>query len=184
MKYPNENSLCIVKENKRLVIREGIDEFEPNTLHRVSFDKNRKGCLVFGCWFSIKDYEKYFIDYAILTKERLVRMGLMVNDKPISFKEFKERVYVVGRGYINLHLYKHPKDSMFSFYPWGTTNKVDGLQKAYEMFINICNGDMSDFDSKLLRWSNGGLPFKGYPTANEYEYIEENLKFKINLVVS
>ena len=176
MKYPNENSLCIVKENKTLVIREGIDEFEPNFLFRVSFDADRKGCLVYGVWMSIEDYEKNFIHYPTLIADRLERMGLVVNGKPISFKEFKERAYIVGRGYINLHIYKHPKDSMFSFYPWGTSNKTDGLKKCYQMFIDLCNGETDDLDSKLLRWSNGGLPLKGYPRANEYEYLKEFLK--------
>ena len=181
MKYPHENTLCIVKENKRLVIREGIDEFEPNTLHRVSFDKDRKACIVYGCWFSIEDYEKYFIDYGILTKERLVRMGLLVNDKPISFKEFKECVYIVGRGYINIHLYQNPKESMFSFYPWGTSNKKDGLKRSYDIFLDICDGNTDYLDNKSVRWSNGGLPLQGYPRGNEYEYLKE---FKINLEVS
>jgi hypothetical protein len=179
MKYPHEFSLCIVRKNERLVIQEGITEFAHNSLHRVLFDADRKGCIVYGFWMSIEDYEKNFIDYAILTKERLTRMNLIENGKLISFKEFKERVYIVGRGYINVHLYRHPKESVFSFYPWGTSNKIDGLKTSYKMLVDASNGIMDDFDVKYLRWGNGGLPLGGgYVSRDEYAYLKE---FNVNV---
>jgi hypothetical protein len=177
--YP-ENSICILNKDTFEYGQNPAhpERFVKNRVYRVSFDEDQKGCIVHGEWMTIELFEANFVEYIGLLHNRLERMGLIVNGKPISFKEFKERCYIVGRGYINVYVYSHPKENMFAFYPWGTSNKTEGLKRCYQMYVDLLNGDIRDVDSGLLRWANGGLPLGGgYPRREELwdEYFKKDL---------
>lgn len=151
--------------------------FKKNTNYRVSWDDDGKGCLVYGEWITRQKFDANFEMYVPVLQERLRRLGFIENDKPIKFKEFKERCYVVGKGYVNIFYYSHPKDNMFALYPWGTKSKAEGLKVGYQMLIDLINGNSDDIDCGYLRWGNGGLPLGGgYPRREEDWYRKEFLK--------
>ena len=174
--YP-ENALCILNKES---FAYGFDNtFKKNVTYRVSFDEDQKGCLVYGEWMDIKTFESNFILYIPLLQERLRRLNLVVNGKPIPFKEFKELGYIVGRGYINLYIYSHPKENLFAFYPRNTHTKSQGLKECYKMFVDLVNGEIDGVDRGSIKWGNCGLPLGGgSPRREELQYIKE---FEINL---
>lgn len=177
--YP-ENSICILNKDTFEYGQNPAnpERFVKNRVYRVSFDADQKGCIVHGEWMTIELFEANFAMYVPILQSRLERLGLIVNGKPISFKEFKERCNVYGRGYINAYVYSHPKENMFAFYPHGTSTKPQGLKKCYEMYVDLVNGDDRDVDAKRIVWGNCGLPLGGgYPRAEELwdEYFKKDL---------
>jgi hypothetical protein len=145
-------------------------EFKKNTNYRILWDENGKGCIINGEWLTKQKFDANFVMYIPLLHLRLQRLGLMVDGKAIPFKDFKERGYVVGKGYINLHIYSHPKENMFSFYPVGTRTKVEGIKYCYRMLVDLVEGGSDFVDGGYIRWSNCGLPLGGgYPRREELQ---------------
>lgn len=175
--YP-ENSICILNKES-LQIKD--TQFKANTNYRVSFDEDKKGCLVYGEWMTIQRFEANFVLYIPLLQERLKKLGLIVNGKPVSYKEFVDRCNVFGRGYINVYIYFHPKENMFSFYPMGTTTKIEGLKTCYQTYLKLVQGDMDVVDFGYVKWSNCGLPLGGgFPRRDEFNC--EILKNKLGYI--
>lgn len=179
--YPDENGICILTKDRFEYGQnpKHPERFVKNRIYRVSFDEDRKGCIVYGEWMSIELFEANFAMYIPILHNRLERLGLIVNGNPISYKEFVERCAIYGRGYINAYIYIHPKENMFVFYPVGTTNKTAGLKKCYEMYVDLVRGGYDNVDAGLIRWGNCGLPLGGgYPRAEELwdEYFKKDLE--------
>ena len=93
-------------------------------------------------------------------------LGLLVGGKKLSYKAFKEKASVHSyvqyrrqRSKLNvIYFYIHPKDCMYGFYPCYGNTKEQSLKLAYARYLDVLNGEMSDIDSGLVQFGNGGIP--------------------------
>jgi len=93
---------------------------------------------------------------------KLELLGLIINGKPISFKEFKERadVHEYGRGRNKLHIIYigQPKENLFAFYPPQTT-KPEALKISYEYYKDCVESEfMCEYNDENVMWGNCGIP--------------------------
>lgn len=154
--YP-ENTICLLKKDNILKDTHPklIDEFKENTQYRVSFDDDQKGCIVYGHWMAIEDYEANFFDYI---KFMQAKLALTNTGKPISLNAFKKRLEAHGNRHNRYYIVGYPKENMFGFYPAISGTKQDELKQCYQMYLNLIKGEMDDVDDRLVQWGNCGIP--------------------------
>jgi hypothetical protein len=95
-------------------------------------------------------------------------MNLIVNGNPIKKKEFKE--------YLDIHSYGNNKvgflghrERIYGFY-LNYSNKLDTLNDAYEIFIEVINGQMVYFDRETIQFGNCGIPIGGGRLRKKLNY--------------
>ena len=110
-----------------------------------------------------------------LSKEQLIGnlklLGLVniQNGKPISYSGFKNRasVHRYGKTY-KIVFVGHPKQNLFGFYTmYGNDSEV--MKEAYDMFIRLVKGDMTDYNYNDVQWGNAGIPL-GYGDLRQIAY--------------
>jgi hypothetical protein len=109
----------------------------------------------------------------LIEKLRLLDV-IGVNDKPISYTAFKNRasVHRYGKAYKIVFL-GAPKSNLFGFYVvFGNDSQV--MKEAYDMFLDLVKGDMTDYNLDDIQWGNAGIPIAYGRLRQEY-YNETNL---------
>lgn len=153
-------NLCIVKRG-HLSLKINHTEFKPYKMYRISFDEDRKGCLVYGEWMSLKDFNANFELYIPFLHEKLKAIDMLKDCKPVTFKAFKEMIDIhdYGRGVSKLKIMYmgHPKENCFAFYPERNPNTI-ALKECYENYVAIINGDWRPLDNGDVVWGNSGYP--------------------------
>lgn len=145
-------------------MRYGNSDFKANVTYRVSYDEDRKGCLVYGEWMSLRKFKANFLLYVPVIQERLTKLGLIVEGKPVSFKKFKEMLDSVpfGRRANNLriHFLGNPKENYFGFYPSIRDTKVEEVKACYRMYVGLVEGEYDNLDpaTMAIQWGNCGTP--------------------------
>ena len=157
--YP-DHSICILKRGI-LNLRIKHTDYNPKGIYRVSFDENQKGCLVYGEWMTITDFEAQFELYVPFLHGKLKELDMLKDGKPVTFKKFKETVSIndYGRGARKLKIMflGVPKDNLFAFYPAQNPNTI-ALKECYENYVKLVNGDWSVLDEGDVIWGNSGYP--------------------------
>ena len=176
-----KENLVILKGKSTLISQCGT-RIEPNTQYRcieVS-EGTRKEFLVYGIVFDENSFNELFIDLHIVVMNELKTIGLVKEDgTAISKTQFKERasVHQYGKGsrMLNvLYFYTHPKESMYGFYPrFRGDSKAKCLNNAYQMYLDLLNGEMDDFDCKDIQRGNCGIPIGYGDLIMRPEYTEE-----------
>ena len=107
-------------------------------------------------------------------KDKLTELGLIIGDKPVSFREFKERLqsigYTRGKYPLRIHLLGKPKENLFGFYPYFKDTKAAEIREAYAMYVMLVAGYSSDYANDAIQWGNSGIPI-GY---GDLRYTEWN----------
>ena len=163
-----KENLVILKGKSTLVSQCGT-RIEPNTQYRCIeiSEGTRKEFLVYGIVFDENAFNELFIDLHSVIMCEFNDIGLLNNMKPISKAQFKERAsvhqYGKGKGMLNvIYFYTHPKECIYGFYPqFQGDSKAKCLENAYEMYKDLLNGEMEDFDNKDIQRGNCGIPL-GY----------------------
>lgn len=140
----------------------GHSIFKPFNPYRVSFDEDRNGCIVFGEWMSMKDFEACFELYIPFLHEKLKELGLIIDGKPVTARAFYEAVSIsdYGRGRTKRKiLYTgHPKENCFAFYPEIETTNPKVLKECYTYYTELVNGNYEVVDDGYIVWGNSGYP--------------------------
>ena len=163
-----KENLVILKGKSTLISQCGT-RIEPNTQYRCIeiSEGTRKEFLVYGIVFDENAFNELFIDLHSVIMCEFNDIGLLNNMKPISKAQFKERAsvhqYGKGKGMLNvIYFYTHPKECIYGFYPQFQGDiKAKCLENAYEMYKDLLNGEMEDFDNKDIQRGNYGIPL-GY----------------------
>ncbi len=90
---------------------------------------------------------------------KLILLGLMNMDTrvPISYAGFKNRATIYRYGKDKIVFVGQPKANMFAFYTVRDTD-TNTMVEAYQKFLKIAKGDITDFKSQLVQWTNKGIP--------------------------
>lgn len=175
-----KDNLVILKGQATLVTKDGT-RIEPLKHYRsieIS-EGERKEFLVYGIVFDEDAFNQLFeyLHDVILREFNVI--GLTKDSKAISKKEFRERanIHQYGRGkdMLNtIYFYINPKDCMYGFYPqFNGDSKAKCIANAYQMYLDILNGEMDDFDCEDIQRGNTGIPI-GYANLRmRAEYQEE-----------
>ena len=115
-----------------------------------------------------------------LSNEKLVDnlklLGLvdLSTNKPIAYSGFKNRasVHKYGNNY-KIVFVGHPKQNLFGFYVM-YDNDTKAMKEAYEMFLNLVNGDMVDYNEGDVQWGNAGIPlsYGGLRQVYENKFVQ------------
>lgn len=105
---------------------------------------------------------------------KLLEMVNLNTNKPVSYSGFKNRASVHKYGRTNKIVFLGaPKLNLFGFYVvWGNDSQV--MKEAYEMFLNLLKGDMTDYNFGELQWGNAGIPisYGGLRQTYENKFVE------------
>lgn len=170
-KHPFENNtpenegwnICILTEKLERGGRflYGNSQFVNGKIYRVSYDEDKKGCLVYGEWMPIELFNKTFTLYVPVLIERLKALDMVKDGKPVSFKKFKESVsihdYGTGVRKVKIMFLGQPKENLFAFYPMQAPNPI-ALKECYENYVSLVNGDWTPLDNGDIIWGNSGIP--------------------------
>ena len=176
-----KENLVILKGKSTLISQCGT-RIEPNTQYRCIeiSEGTRKEFLVYGIVFDENSFNELFIDLHSVVMDELKAIGLVKEDgTAISKAQFKERAsvhqYGKGQGMFNvLYFFTHPKDCMYGFYPqFRGDSKAKCLANAYQMYIDLLNGEMDDFDCNDIQRGNSGIPTSYGDLRMRAEYSEE-----------
>ena len=107
--------------------------------------------------------------------DNLKLLGLVdFNNKPIAYSGFKNRasVHKYGNKY-KIVFVGQPRQNLFGFYVM-YDNDTKAMKEAYEMFLNLVNGDMVDYNENDLQWGNAGIPlsYGGLRQVYENNFVE------------
>lgn len=108
--------------------------------------------------------------------DNLKLLGLvnLSTNKPLSYSGFKNRASVHKYGSNHKIVFLgHPKSNLFGFYVmWGNDSQV--MKEAYDMFLNLLKGDMTDYNEGELQWGNCGIPisYGGLRQTYENKFVE------------
>jgi len=184
-----KENLVILKGKSTLISQCGT-RIETNTQYRcieISEGKVRQ-FLVYGIVFDENSFNELFVDLHNVVMDEFKTIGLLgTNNEPISKSLFKNQasVHQYGRGksmFNVIYFYIHPKECIYGFYPqFSGDSKAKCLENAYQMYINLLNGEMEDFDCKDIQRGNSGIPI-GYGDlrmSSEYNPTNENLSLFI-----
>ena len=157
------------KEN--LVLCQKSFETETDTFKRGKFyrclpqgEGDNIQLLVHGVVFDLVNFaDKFQFAHNVIIEE-WTKMGLILDNKPITKKEFKERLdchkfgsYKNGFfcGFIS---HEHPKNLSFQFNSNYRETKAQFIKNTYDMYVDVINGDVQPFDNKLICRGNSGIP--------------------------
>ena len=89
---------------------------------------------------------------------RLVQANLIVNNKLVSRAEFKRLadIHRYGKHYKILFI-GHPKENLFGFYPSVYATNPEALKEAYELFMDLVEGNLLFLGGRVLI-GNCGIP--------------------------
>lgn len=88
----------------------------------------------------------------------LKKLGLTTNDKPISYANWKNRTSIHRYGNTNRIVFiGRPNDNLFAFYTVPDTDSAT-MKQAYEMYVKLVKGDITDFNTGTVQWTDGNLP--------------------------
>jgi hypothetical protein len=95
-------------------------------------------------------------------RNKLELLGLIVNNKAVSFTKFKSiadaHQYGSRGNKIYIVFYGHPKENMFAFYPPQTTKK-ESMDIAYQYYLTMVeNADINEFTYGNVCWTDRGYP--------------------------
>jgi len=102
---------------------------------------------------------------------KLKELGLLVNDKPISYTKFKKEYADVhcytgrlwGKRVKQYVIYVGTRENKFGFYP-PLAPKEESLKMAYQYYLDTATSDFKmDFTSGLVMWGNCGIPLTSRP---------------------
>ena len=182
-----KENLVILKGKCTLISKCGT-KMLPNTAYRcieISEGK-RKEFLVFGIVFdevSFNDLFQYLHDVVIAEWKALGLLGK--DNEPMSKSLFKNQasVHQYGRGkdMLNvMYFYDNPKELMYGFYPrYRGDSKANCLENAYQMYLDVLNGEMEDFDAKDIQRGTGGIPISYGDIRVRPEYTPTDEKLEI-----
>jgi hypothetical protein len=140
-----------------------VSEFTSNRPYRCRVED--KGCLVYGEFFTKKEFKEKFSFLLDIVKEEWDIIGLTNNGIALSKSAFKVRANEGHNKYgRHLHVfffYVNAKQLMYGFYPSFQSTKVDALNDAYDNYKNILNNELDALDTKsdLIQRGNSGIPF-------------------------
>lgn len=180
-----KENLVILKGKSTLISQCGT-RIEPNKNYRcieVS-DETHSEFLVYGIVFDEKAFKELFVYLHDIVMSEFNDIGLLDNMKPISKAQFKERasIHQYGRGkdMLNvMYFYTNPKECIYGFYPqFQGDSKAKCLENAYEMYKDLLNGEMDDFDCKDIQRGNCGIPliYGDLRCRPEYNPTDEKLE--------
>lgn len=144
-------------------------EFEVGKIYRhvVITDGEIIQHMVYGVIFFDKVFKECFKDYAEIIKER-ARKIFYENGKPITKKNFRENyadVHQYGKrtsGFKAVYV-GHPKINCFAIRPFETYTKAKSINFAYDVMVELCEGNVSSIDANRVRWLNTGYPISMNP---------------------
>lgn len=151
-----------------LVTKDGLT-FEPQKPYRCCLeeDEDPKGALIWGEWFTLKDYNKLFEPVIDRIHREWTEMELIVDGKPCTKKHFKEVLdcHKYGKGkkafYSGFISKNHPKELCFQFTTPFIEPKSVFIGEAYENFVKVVEGNWEPIDNKRIIRGNSGIPL-GY----------------------
>lgn len=77
---------------------------------------------------------------------------------PISYSGFKNRASIHRYGNkLKVVFIGHPKLNLFGFYVMYDTDS-NVMKEAYNMFIRLIKGDMTEYNNGDIQWGNAGIP--------------------------
>jgi len=184
----NQENLVTLKGKSTLVIQADGTRFEPNKQYRcIEIVESKKGeFLVNGIIFDKNSFKQLFEFLHTVILREFKTIGLITeNNKPISKKAFKERasVHQYGRGKSMLNVmyfFIHPKECIYGFYPqYQGDSKATCLTNAYQMYLDLLNGEMDEVDCNNIQRGNTGIPI-GYGNLRiRPEFIKTDEKLEI-----
>lgn len=152
-----EHSLCFVKKEASNIGLLLSGNFKGDKFYRVLFDSDKKGCIVYGEWMSMDDFNANF---ELVIPELQKRLALLLGDKKVSFAEFKRRadVHTYGLGLKAIKIvFIGTKNNRFGFYPM-QGNMTESLKESYQLYVKLFEGDFEVIDSEDVQWGNCGIP--------------------------
>lgn len=139
--------------------------------HMEITEAKRTDHMVYGVIFSEKTFNECFKVYAPIIQERAKKL-FYVNDKPITKKAFKELADVHQYGKLTTGVkvvyIGGSKENCFAIRPNQTDTKNEALNFAYDVMIDLCNGEVLNIDLGRVRWLN-----TGYPISMSYKFWEQ-----------
>ncbi len=87
-------------------------------------------------------------------------LGLMSlgANKPLSYAGFKNRASIHRYGKNNRIVFiGRPNDNLFALYTVPDTDSAT-MKQAYEMYVKLVKGDITDYKSGTIQWSDGKIP--------------------------
>lgn len=92
--------------------------------------------------------------------DKLKYLGLVDidNNEPLSYTGFKNRasVHPYDKKY-KIVFVGIPRKNLFGFYTmYGSDSAV--MKEAYEMYVRLVKGDLTEYLDDDVQWGNGGIP--------------------------
>ncbi len=161
-----KENLVILRGKSTLVTQCGT-RIEPNTSYRcIEVSEGKvKQFLVYGIVFDEKGFNQLFIELHTVVMNEFKTIGLIKEDgRAISKAQFKALAsvhqYGKGKEMLNvMYFYINSKECIYGFYPNFTgDSKAECLKNAYDMYLDLLNGEMDDFDCADIQRGNCGIP--------------------------
>jgi hypothetical protein len=182
-----KENLVILKGKSTLISKCGT-RIEPNKHYRcieISEGK-RKEFLVYGIVFDETTFNELFIDLHTVIMNEFKTLGLLgANNEPMSKSLFKNQAsvhqYGKGKSMLNvLYFYGNSKECIYGFYPqFRGDSKAKCLENAYQMYLDLLNGDMDDFDCNDIQRGNCGIPIGFSDLRMREEFIPRDEKLEL-----
>jgi hypothetical protein len=172
--------LVVIKEHLQELVITQNDVFKPHQEYRVSVMGD--SYIVHGVEFNKQAFEMFFdyvLDRAILN---FIKLGLIVDGKPVSKSQFKKladvHTYGKGKKAFRMAYFGHTKTGVYMFRPmYKHDNKTKLLDNAYTMFLDFLGGESDDFDCQDIQFGNGGVPVcMGFFHTLKKRYLDPNPK--------
>jgi hypothetical protein len=114
--------------------------------------------------------------------EKLSQLGLVgINEngsftyyQPVSYSAFKNRASIHRYGRTaKIVFVGSPKNNLFGFYVMCDTDS-NVMKEAYNMFVNLVKGEMTEYNQENIQWGNCGIPIS---YGNLRQSIENNFAY-------
>jgi hypothetical protein len=90
----------------------------------------------------------------------LNNLGLITNNKLLSYASWKNRASIHRYGKVNRIVFiGRPNDNLFAFYTVPDTDSAT-MKQAYEMYVKLVKGDITDFNTGTVQWTDGKIPLE------------------------
>ena len=158
----DQNNLVILKDETNS-FKMGETQFNRHKFYRCIED-GVDGYTVYGEHFTTDEFNLHF-EFAYDKIMRDFQSIGLVNPmtlKPVSKKTFKElaniHTFTGGKGLYRAYFYNDVHVALYSFESSFRENKKTFIDCVYSHFINLCDGEMSAVDNKLIQFGNAGIP--------------------------
>ena len=171
--------MLVVCSNKE-ALPKNCTEFKQGSLYRhVEVSGEKLPHTVYGTSFTQKQFDKCFKLYAPIIQERILNTGFIVDGKPVNKTTFKNDVVAVhqyGRGQSKrLIAYVISSNNTFAIEPQIRDTKAQLIKEAYEIMLQLHNGDVEPFDCGEVYWLYRGIPINyqfNYDVDAQYKNLE------------